>query len=256
MNIVLLRGLVREQRHWGGFKNLVEKTFPEAKVLVLDIPGTGQRHHELSPTNFDQMIAKIRSEYISKKTSGPTTIIAQSLGGMLAKRWSELHPEEFSRMILINSSFKGLNPLYYRLRPKAWLDFLNIFINRQIENREKLILGLVSNDIAKQKENLQSWCEIQKSAPVKKASFINQVLAALSFSPSKVAPDTQVMLLASQGDRLCSYKCSVQLSKLWSVPIELHPSAGHDLPIDDPNWLIERIKAFIYSPGSSHSKSS
>ncbi|MBC76730.1 MAG: hypothetical protein CME64_12015 [Halobacteriovoraceae bacterium] len=256
MNIVLLRGLVREQRHWGEFKDLVAKTFPQAKVLLLDIPGTGTRCDELSPSNFDQMISQIREEYLSKKAPGSTTIIAQSLGGMLAKRWSELHPQEFDRMILINSSFKGINPIHKRLRPKAWLDFLNIFINQKLEQREKLILKLVSNDIEKQNENLKSWCEIQTSAPVKKVSFINQILAAVTFNPSKIAPDTQLMLIASKGDRLCSYECSMELSKRWGVPVELHPDAGHDLPIDAPNWLIERIESFIHSPGSNHSKSS
>ena len=42
-------------------------------------------------------------------------------------------------------------------------------------------------------------------------------------------------------DRFVSSQCSRALASAWSVPLVLHPAAGHDLPHDDPDWVIARL---------------
>ena len=42
-------------------------------------------------------------------------------------------------------------------------------------------------------------------------------------------------------DRLVSPRCSQRLAAAWKVPLALHPSAGHDLPLDDPDWLLAQL---------------
>ena len=46
---VLLRGLMREQRHWGAFVELLAKAFPQHQVVTLDLPGNGLLHQRASP---------------------------------------------------------------------------------------------------------------------------------------------------------------------------------------------------------------
>jgi hypothetical protein len=41
---------------------------------------------------------------------------------------------------------------------------------------------------------------------------------------------------------MVSYQCSEYLAAKYRWPLVLHNSAGHDLPIDDPAWLIEVFK--------------
>jgi len=41
---VLLRGLMREQRHWGAFPATLARALPGAAILTPDLPGNGTRH--------------------------------------------------------------------------------------------------------------------------------------------------------------------------------------------------------------------
>lgn len=244
MNIVLLRGLVREKRHWGDFPAKLKKAFPKAKVLTPEIQGVGEYHAITSPRNFDEMIAFMRKNISNDLSNGPTMVVAISLGGMLARRWDELYPGDFQKMVLINTSFKGINPLFKRLRFGSFMRFLKVFATRSAEKREELILQTVSNTPGKRKELLKPWIQIQADAPVNRLSALNQLAAALTFSPSKEAPNSDLLFLAGKKDRLCSYECSVKLHNLWGGQIEIHPKAGHDLPADDPDWLVEKISSF------------
>jgi hypothetical protein len=40
------------------------------------------------------------------------------------------------------------------------------------------------------------------------------------------------------------------LHEKWGWPIERHPWAGHDLPWDDPQWVISQIDTWNKNIGS------
>ena len=46
------------------------------------------------------------------------------------------------------------------------------------------------------------------------------------------------------GDRLVDPRCTTAIARAWGVPHELHPWAGHDVPLDDPGWVIEQVERF------------
>jgi pimeloyl-ACP methyl ester carboxylesterase len=50
-----------------------------------------------------------------------------------------------------------------------------------------------------------------------------------------------MLVLASLGDRLVSPGCSRRIASRWALPIRLHPTAGHDLPLDDPEWVVQQV---------------
>jgi hypothetical protein len=52
------------------------------------------------------------------------------------------------------------------------------------------------------------------------------------------------LFLASQNDGVVSPLCTRELARVYGCRYEEHPSAGHDLPLDAPGWLCERIDAF------------
>jgi hypothetical protein len=49
-------------------------------------------------------------------------------------------------------------------------------------------------------------------------------------------------MINSLGDRLAHESCSTAIASKLSVPLITHPDAGHDLPMDDPEWLISQFK--------------
>lgn len=215
-----------------------------ANIITPEIPGVGEYNQLVSPRNFDEMISFMREKHLAQLEGNTNVALAMSLGGMLIKRWSELYPQDFSKIVLLNTSFKGINPVTSRLRPASMLSFLRVFAQRETREKEKIILEMVANNQSKREERLSDWVAIQKDAPVSKKSALNQIIAALTFDPGKEKPKAELLFLACKGDRLCSYTCSEKLSKTWDAPLELHENGGHDLPIDDPQWLLERLENF------------
>ncbi|MGK0367905.1 MAG: pimeloyl-[acyl-carrier protein] methyl ester esterase [Thermoproteota archaeon] len=246
MNIFLLRGLVREKRHWGDFPHLIRKAFPKAQIHLLEIPGVGESAHLISPSNFDEIVEFMRNKQLESIQQGENNILfALSLGGMLSSLWMQKYPNDFKQTILVNTSLKGFSPLLRRLRPRAVLKFLQLTLTINIGMRELGILRLISNDTSKHEEILKSWISIQKDAQVLRASFYNQIKAALTFTPALEPPKARILILGAINDRLCHYSCSVELHKYWRGTLRLSPEGGHDLPIDQPDWLIEEMKNWI-----------
>jgi pimeloyl-ACP methyl ester carboxylesterase len=105
---------------------------------------------------------------------------------------------------------------------------------------------MVSNNNTNHEKIIKNWIEIQNKRPVKRASFINQIKAALTFSPAQTWPSNiPLLVLAGKMDRLCSVESSKKIHKVWGGELALHETAGHDLPIDDAPWMIEKIKNWL-----------
>lgn len=246
MNIVLLRGLVREKAHWGDFINELKESFPGANIITPEIPGVGEYINIDSPNNFDAMIEFMREKILKDIQGQDNLLIAMSLGGMIARQWIEKFPNDYSKVVLVNTSFKGINSLFHRLKPISILNFLKIFLTPGTDQRERSIVEMVSNNSTNHERIIKEWIEIQKLRPVKRISFINQIKAALSFSPPLTWPESKALLiLTGQKDRLCDYRSSLTLHQKWGGDLKIHPTAGHDLPIDDAPWMIKNIKEWI-----------
>jgi len=50
------------------------------------------------------------------------------------------------------------------------------------------------------------------------------------------------VLFVSENDHFVSSSCSKNLAKSWGCELHIHPWAGHDLPLDDPDWIIEHLR--------------
>ncbi len=246
MNLFLLRGLVREKAHWGSFIRDLEEAFPGDRILTPEIPGVGAYHGQTSPDNFDEMIDFMREPFAAHFTSGEENLLlAMSLGGMIARRWMERFPDDFRKVILANTSFKGLNPLHHRLRPASMLRFIRIFFTPGREQRERAIVRLVSNDPADHEKIVREWVEIQSKRPVSRKSFMNQIKAALTFRPTLTRPEVDLLVLAGGGDRLCDPRSAKKIHQTWGGKLVIHPTAGHDLPLDDAPWIIDQIADWL-----------
>ncbi|MBC8056975.1 MAG: alpha/beta fold hydrolase, partial [Rhizobiales bacterium] len=81
---VLLRGLTREQRHWGAFPAAFGERVGAARVIALDLPGNGELHGEASPTRVEAMAAHARADLQRRGIAPPYHLLAMSLGAMVA----------------------------------------------------------------------------------------------------------------------------------------------------------------------------
>ena len=114
-----------------------------------------------------------------------------------------------------------------------------------IRTREARILQLVSNSSDGNKEMEQVWENIQNARPISFKNCWRQIKAAATYRPGNIKPIQSVFLLNSLGDRLVAPICSEAISKKWGIELQLHPWAGHDLPLDDGHWVVSQLKIWV-----------
>lgn len=239
MHWILLRGLTREQGHWHRFPDALAQARPQDQIVMLDLAGTGADYRSTSPAS----ICEIRRQLQDRAAClpRPLGLVGLSMGGMVALDWAQnAAAGELGRLVLINSS-SGFSPPWQRMRPSRWPRLLQLMLGHDLRAREAAILQM-SSALPMAPAQLDHWCKIQQQRPVSKRTLLNQMAAAASWRPQAAAPDAQGLLLASRGDRLVDWHCSATLQTRWGWPLALHPTAGHDLPLDDPDWVVAAIQ--------------
>ena len=239
MEIILLRGLGRESAHWGAFTTSLHNAlahFSEVTITCIEFPGCGELFTQHACTSIAAMTQHARQTYQAKGTGRKVILIGLSMGAMVALDWAQTYPKEIARVILINSSL-GEHPWYWRLRLRALPCALAALFCPMLL-RERLILRLVSNETNQSvfDENLKQWQEIQRHRPVSRRNLITMLSCARRFKAKDLC-ELQGLIIASQADRLVSVKCSQAIAQKFQWPIVFHNSAGHDLPMDDAEWL-------------------
>ena len=246
---IFLRGLTRETAHWGSFPDDFRQALPAAQVISLDLPGNGRLHLVPSPLSIGAMVSFCRGELARREVKPPYFLLAMSLGAMVATEWSYRFPEEVAGCVLINTSFQAFSPFYQRLRPGNYLALLRlVLLTRKAAEVERAILRLTSNEFARRESLIPSWVETRLLRPVKPANALRQLLAAARYRARAAPPATPLLILCSENDRLVHVECSLAIASGWRCSLALHRSAGHDLALDDPEWVIERVQRRF--PGS------
>lgn len=238
---VLLRGLAREARHWGDFPALLQQALPAGDtVLAMDLPGNGTLWRDRSPASVAGLHDALLAELARRHAAGPYVVVALSLGGMVAMHWAACASGELEGCVLINSSARGHGRPWQRLQPRAWLPLLSWLLpGGGLLRRERRIWRLTSTR-PPDEGVLEQWVRHADSAPVARGNVVRQLLAALRFrAPHRMQVPT--LVLSSMGDRLVSPRCSAALATAWRAPLHAHPEAGHDLPLDAPQWVVQQI---------------
>lgn len=239
---LLLRGLARESRHWGDFPQALRLRSGD-EVVCFDLPGNGLRNGERSPDTIEAMADLCHRELGGGKDRW--RLVAMSLGAMVAVAWATRHPADMSAAALINTSLRPFSRFYERLRPGNYLRVIALAAMPQGDREvESAVLDLTSHLAAKSPQRVQlieEWSRWRRLNPVSRANFFRQLSAAARYRAPEQAPAVPLQILVSRQDALVSANCSARLGDAWGIPVEWHDGAGHDLPLDDPEWVIGRL---------------
>ena len=123
---------------------------------------------------------------------------------------------------------------------------LSLLLRSNIAEREEKILKMTTN-----LEDAALAARAKKHAsfalPVRKSDALAQIYAGSRFrAPSKML--TPLLVLNSNGDRFVDPSCSEAISKLYGAPLVSHPTGNHDLPTDDPQWIVEQVTRWSSKP--------
>jgi len=240
---ILLRGLTRDRHHWGDFPATLAAA-TGVPAIPLDLPGNGLLCHTRSPASVRAMADHCVLECARLGVLPPYRLLAISLGGMVALEWIRARPAEIDSAVLINASAQPFAGFRERLRPAAWPSLLRMLLpGRNVKRLERTVLELTSNLPQERRMTLlDDWTAWRAAHPATRLNALRQLLAAARYRAPRQAPPVPLLLLASDGDRLVDPACSQRMAGAWGAGIARHPSAGHDLPLDDPGWVIDQIR--------------
>lgn len=255
INIFLLRGLTRESGHWGQqFFRYIEGQFPNAKITTLDLPGAGIHYQEKAGMTVNKLMEFMReySLHEIEASKGQNIIMATSLGGMVATEWIANHPNDFQALIMISSSFKGICSFSERVSPQIRKEIFTVPFTLNMAKKEERLLRINSNDSLSFENNLEEWKEIQGQRPMTTANILRQTIAGLRYEAPAYFPDLPILIVGSYSDRLVCPDCIVKVRDYFGGDIIWNDVAGHGIPIDQPEWLVDNVKDWLDSGSSSH----
>lgn len=241
---VFLRGLVREARHWGAFPAAFQAQIPGSQVVTPDLPGNGALHAQTSAPRIEDMLEACRGSLSAQGLKTPYHLLALSMGGMVARVWLERYPEEIARAVLISTSMRPHSHFYQRLRPENYPALISAGLGwKDTQKRESTILRLTSAMTGEGgTATLKDWARCATDAPVSRGNALRQLFAAARYRAAPLRSPVPTLLLAGARDRLVHPACSTALAAAWGAPCVIHPSAGHDVPLDDPAWVINQVR--------------
>ena len=245
-NWLLLRGWSREQRHWGEFPERMRQRIPGGRVACLDLPGVGEARDRSPKTRVPDIVDDLRSRF-EPDPSESWGVLGVSFGGMLALDWAARYPLDFAAVAVSNTSSRGIGTTAERLHPRNVGTIARVAAAQDPRARERLIVSISSNAGADIRERVAlEWAKIAAESPVSLWTSMTQLWAASRFE-APVSVSARVLVMASDADRLVSSACARRLADRLGAALATHPSAGHDLPLDDPSWVADRVAEFAHA---------
>jgi len=246
---VLMRGLIREQRHWEGFGQQLAAAFPNDRIVMVDLPGNGRAHRQASPTRIEAMVAAVRTDLSQRGLRPPFHVLALSLGGMVAINWMSEYPGEVAAAALLNSSVSRFSPFWHRLQPHNYGTILKKgLLAKTPLIREQAVLSMTTNLLSESQraEVARRWCGYAVDAPVSRRNALRQLFAAARFrAPIRLPSEVPVLIIAGGEDRMVNPACSRAMARGWGVSLKLHPRAGHDITLDAGDWVTETLTEWL-----------
>jgi len=236
---ILLRGLGRESGHWLDFRDLLAGALPGRTIECIDWPGNGEFVSMPSPCSIGAGVEQVRAVCAQRGLKPPYVLVGISMGGMAALHWLTHYPDEILHAHIINTSVGGISYWYERMRVTAMLRLALVVASDHA--REMMVLRLTTSLCGDGADVVQRWLTIAAQRPVSSANLARQMFSAVRFSQRKPTHIDCITLYVSADDRLVRPSCSRDIAKRWNVALREHPSAGHDLPLDDGGWLVDQM---------------
>lgn len=233
--IVLLHG----QGGFGAFMGgMAAKLVDRHRVIVPDLPGLGRS--ELRGGMLDaKSVTDWLRELIAKTCDQPPILFGASLGGSIAARFALEHPDEISKIILMDSGSLGA----FRPAPAVLLALIRFMKNPSAAAAERM-QNVIFRDGARVRaqmgERLAALRDYQieraKQPSVHRANrVLLRTLGTKRISDQELQEiSVPVVLIWGRQDRVMKFKIAERASKKFGWPLYPIENAGHIPVVEQP----------------------
>jgi pimeloyl-ACP methyl ester carboxylesterase len=121
-----------------------------------------------------------------------------------------------------------------------------MFATRDPYERERAILQATTSGRTPIDDVAREYSRFSLDLPTFRHTGLSQLFAAsrLKLKPGMPVP---LLVLNALGDRLVDPRCSEKVASFFNAPLISHPWAGHDVPLEDPEWVATQVNEWCRS---------
>lgn len=243
-----MRGLGRSQGHWLDFPKLIQAKIPDTTCYFIDLPGI-DRTQAAPRQTISSYTDTVRDRFLSiQNKCTHWNILGISLGGMLTLDWILRYQDDFKNAIIINTSSENTKIKRVYLKTLTQLALAKVFSSNKFENEFRILKAITHLNPTDAHEAARKLALISEICPISFWVVIKQIYAASKF---KIVPhlslnsEIKTLFLGSLLDPLTPVNHTIKLAEIFGGRLEVHPNAGHDLPLEDPAWVVSKILDFL-----------
>jgi pimeloyl-ACP methyl ester carboxylesterase len=244
--IVLLHG----QGGFGAFMGgMAAQLVDRYRVVVPDLPGLGRSELRSGALDAARVVAWL-GELIAKTCDQPPILFGASLGGSIAARFASAHPNEVSKLILMDSGSLGA----FRPAPAVLFALLRFIKNPSVAAAERM-QNVIFRDAARVRAQMGDRLAALRDYQIERAKqpsvrHANRVL--LRTLGTKRIPDEElekigvpVVLIWGRHDRVMKFKIAERTSKKFGWPLYPIEDAGHIPMAEQPTAFSSALQAVL-----------
>jgi pimeloyl-ACP methyl ester carboxylesterase len=244
--LVLLRGLGRWSDHWLGFDDVLAAR--GYRVITIDNRGFGKsRQIPVGKGAEIRLFAEDAASVIAREAPYGAHVIGTSLGGMIGLALAATRPQLIRSLTIINSSVAASGKRRLSARGVMALAHVALGLNKGYMRLAHSLLG--KNSPQELRGQLAAkWSAIDVVTPLTLKTVMRQISAARKFKGlvEAAAIRCPVMVVKSESDLFVDPANSDFIHRqIKGATLVSHPSAGHEITFEAPDWLSSEIDRFV-----------
>lgn len=240
--LLMIRGLARTSRHWGGVVAELEQSF---RLVLVDNRGIGKSAVPLLPFSTRDM-ADDAAAVLDWLGIESASVFGVSLGGMIAQQVALGHARRVKKLVLGCTRAGGGTGVGLHWRRALELVAPMRFPPERA-TRELARLILSEDFLRRSPEVVEEWVQIARELPPTRRGVFYQLAAAVRHDASAVLGDIRAptLVITGDADRLIDADNSAYLARaIPGAKLVTLPGAGHDFPTERPRETAALLRDF------------
>lgn len=236
--VVLEAGGGGSSSSWAAVQDLLSA---RERTCAYDRAGLGWSEPGPAPRTMRQEVFELHALLEAAKVPGPFVLVGQSIGGLLARLYTERYGSDVVGMVLVDPTHE--NDMLYSLREGRWVHLRELATGRPIPEpvREGRSSTQYNPADDYQADEFQQIFLSRKTDPQPLGNRPLVVLAAGKRPPPPGTSEELWKRLRQEKDEQ-----KIDLARLSrNSKFVLDPSSGHDIEIDDPQLVAHAIEEVV-----------